>query len=64
MSTTTTTDLGNISLRRKEDWRRFVETPPRTQPELSSGKELEALTPTWRARYDRRRRDWHANMGH
>lgn len=55
--------LENISLGRKEDWAAFVTAEPRTAPERVSACELAALTPATKAAYDRRRRDWHANMG-
>ena len=55
--------LDNLTLARKEGWRRFVETPPRVQPERLSFRQLRALGDEARADYDRRRRYWHANLG-
>ncbi|MFF0458422.1 AAA family ATPase [Nocardia africana] len=54
---------GAYSLSRKEGWRRFVDTPPRTRPDALSAAELKALGSDARADYDDARHDWHANFG-
>ncbi|HEY2579899.1 MAG TPA: AAA family ATPase [Streptosporangiaceae bacterium] len=51
------------SLSRKEGWRRYVDAPPRQQPEPMSPGELRELTATGREDYDEARHDWHANFG-
>jgi hypothetical protein len=56
-------DLHNISLTTKEDWARFVNAPRRTQPDGLSRKELSALSERGAREYNRRRLDWHANLG-
>jgi hypothetical protein len=55
--------LENVTLARKEDWRRMVQAQPRVQPESLSLKRLRALSPTALAIYNRQRREWHANLG-
>ncbi|MEU4524599.1 TniB family NTP-binding protein [Amycolatopsis sp. NPDC024027] len=57
------TGLDNLTLARKEGWRRFVEAPARTQPETLSREQIRRLDDRSRADYDRRRREWHANLG-
>lgn len=57
------TNLQNISLGRKEDWDKVVHAAPRTQPERVTARKLKNLSPTAKNKYDRVRRDWHANMG-
>jgi len=54
---------GAYSLSRKEGWRRFVETPPRTRPQPLSPDALAALGGQARDDYDEARHDWHANFG-
>ncbi|MBX7133430.1 MAG: TniB family NTP-binding protein [Fimbriimonadaceae bacterium] len=56
-------ELQNISLGRKEDWAKVVHAEPRIQPDRLTIKQLEALAPAAKRDYDKRRRDWHANMG-
>jgi hypothetical protein len=51
------------SLSRKEGWRRFVQTPPRTRPETLAPDALAGLGGDARADYDEARHDWHANFG-
>lgn len=51
------------SLSRKEGWRRFVETTPRTRPETLTATALARLSGDARADYDEARHDWHANFG-
>jgi hypothetical protein len=69
MSTTATDALGswrgldNLTLARKEGWRRMVQAPPRAAPEPLSGKQMRALEPAALAAYNRQRREWHANLG-
>jgi hypothetical protein len=55
--------LDNLTLARKEGWRRFVEAPARAQPEALDPTQLHALGEKARAEYERRRRVWHANLG-
>lgn len=51
------------SLSRKEGWRRFVETPPRTRPELLTRTQLRKLSDDAADDYRERLADWHANFG-
>ena len=51
------------SLSRKEGWRRFVDTPPRTRPDTLTPEALARLGSDARADYDETRHDWHANFG-
>ena len=55
--------LDNLSLARKEGWRRFVEAPARVQPDTLSRTKLRALGAGAREEYNRHRRVWHANLG-
>lgn len=55
--------LDNLTLSRKEGWRRFVDTPARIPPEPLSRHELEALSENAVEDYNRQRREWHANLG-
>ncbi|BDH59767.1 AAA family ATPase [Tsukamurella sp. PLM1] len=55
--------LDNLTLARKEGWRKFVNTPDRVPPEQLNRNQLEALSDNARSAYDRERRDWHANLG-
>ena len=57
------TGLDNLTLSRKEDWQRFIHAPARVRPEQLTTTDLHALDETALARYNRRRRDWHANLG-
>ena len=57
------TSLQNISLGRKEDFAKVVNAEPRVQPERLVGRQLKTLSPAAKRAYDKRRRDWHANMG-
>lgn len=54
---------GSLALSRKEDFKAFVTTPRRTSPEPLRRRELTALGQAARTEYDRRRREWHANLG-
>ncbi|MFC5665954.1 TniB family NTP-binding protein [Kitasatospora misakiensis] len=54
---------GLFSLSRKEGWRRFVQTPPRTRPEALNRAQLGALGWDALEDYNDRRHDWHANFG-
>ncbi|ETB35403.1 ATPase AAA [Mycobacterium avium subsp. hominissuis 10-5606] len=56
-------NLHNLSLTTKEDWNRYVNAPRRTQPDTLSPKELDALSERAAREYNRRRLDWHANLG-
>ncbi len=51
------------SLSRKQGWRRFVDTAPRTRPEQLLPAALGRLGNQARADYDEGRHDWHANFG-
>jgi hypothetical protein len=51
------------SLSRKEGWRRFVDAPPRSRPEVLDAAALTRLGQKARAEYDRARHEWHANFG-
>jgi hypothetical protein len=55
--------LDNLTLARKEGWRRLAEAPERVRPEALGRRELAALSEAARASYDRARRVWHANLG-
>ena len=55
--------LDNLTLARKEGWRRFVNTPARIPPEPLTRAELGALSEDAVEDYNRRRREWHANLG-
>ncbi|MVO89275.1 AAA family ATPase [Streptomyces sp. p1417] len=63
MGTTSLPSMGNLALCRKEDFRAFADAPRRSQPELLTRAELKKLSPEARAEYNRRRREWHANLG-
>jgi hypothetical protein len=58
-----TTPQVAYSLSRKEGWRRFVDTPPRTRPETLTADALARLGSDARTDYDEARHDWHANFG-
>lgn len=51
------------SLSRKEGWRRFVDTPPRTRPEPLTRAQVRALSDDAADEYRDRLADWHANFG-
>jgi hypothetical protein len=55
--------LDNLTLARKEGWRRFVDTPARIPPEPLTRTELEALSEDACEDCNRQRREWHANLG-
>lgn len=55
--------LDNLTLARKEGWKKFVNTPDRVPPEQLTRDQLEALSDNARSTYDRERREWHANLG-
>ena len=55
--------LDNLTLARKEGWRRFVNTPARIPPEPLTRAEIDALREEAVEDYNRRRREWHANLG-
>ena len=57
------TDLHNVHMGHKEGWAKLVNAAPRVQPERLTARKCGALTPAEKAKYDKRRRDWHANMG-
>ena len=55
--------LDNLTLARKEGWRRFVEAPARVQPDVLTRKKLRTLSADAREEYNRQRQVWHANLG-
>ncbi|AYM44341.1 ATP-binding protein [Mycobacteroides abscessus subsp. abscessus] len=55
--------LDNLTLARKEGWRKLVNTPARIQPEPLNRNQLEALDEGVYEDYNRHRRVWHANLG-
>jgi Bacterial TniB protein len=57
------TDLQNVHMGHKEGWARIVNATPRVQPERLTARKHSALSPSRKAKYDKQRRDWHANMG-
>lgn len=57
------TDLHDVHTGHKEGWAKLVAAPPRVQPERLTARKFAALSSVQKARYNRRRRDWHANMG-
>ena len=46
----------------KEGWRRYVDEPPRVQPEQLTLAQLRALGKAAREDYDESRHDWHPNL--
>lgn len=63
MSTASLPNLDNLALSRKEDFKAFAEAARRERPEVLNHPQLNALSESARADHDRRRRDWHANLG-
>ncbi len=55
--------LDNLTLARKEGWKKFVDTPARRAPEQLTRKQIRALGEGVRFEYERARRIWHANLG-
>ncbi|WP_058041263.1 AAA family ATPase [Streptomyces roseifaciens] len=55
--------LGSLALSRKEDFKAFVTTGPRTPPDPLEHEQFKALGGAARVEYDRQRRVWHANLG-
>ncbi|SKU56821.1 ATP binding protein with TniB domain [Mycobacteroides abscessus subsp. massiliense] len=55
--------LDNLTLSRKEGWRRFVDIPARTQPEILTRRKIANLGDDAIRVYNRQRREWHANLG-
>ncbi|ORA76755.1 AAA family ATPase [Mycolicibacter kumamotonensis] len=55
--------LDNLTLARKEGWRDFVQAPPRTRPESLSKRQIRGLGEGGEQEYNRRRADWHNNLG-
>ena len=58
-----TTDLHDVRMGHKKGWARIVNATPRVQPARLTGRKMSALSPSEKAKYDKQRRDWHANMG-
>ncbi|GGM88137.1 AAA family ATPase [Dactylosporangium sucinum] len=54
---------GLYTLSRKEGWRRYVDQPARTRPEVLTVKQLAGLGRDAREEYDEARHGWHANFG-
>jgi hypothetical protein len=57
------TDLQDVHMGHKEGWARIVNATPRVQPERLTARKHSALSPSRKAKYDKQRRAWHANMG-
>jgi hypothetical protein len=55
--------LDNLTLARKEGWQRFVNGPARIAPEPLTRAELDAVGEEAVEDYNRRRREWRANLG-
>ncbi|AMU33210.1 ATP-binding protein [Mycobacteroides abscessus] len=55
--------LDNLTLARKEGWRKLVNTAARIPPQPLARHELEALDEGVCEDYNRHRREWHANLG-
>lgn len=55
--------LDNLTLARKEGFRCFAEAEKPKRPDMLTLAELRALSTKARAAYDKRRREWHANLG-
>ncbi|MEV5568249.1 hypothetical protein AB0L54_36160, partial [Streptomyces sp. NPDC052196] len=55
--------LDNLTLSRKEGFRRLAEAPRRVRPEILTPRQLGALSTRARTDYDKRCRIWHANIG-
>jgi hypothetical protein len=56
-------NLDNLTLARKEGWHDYVESPKRVSPELLSKREIRRLNGAAADIYNRRRADWHNNLG-
>ncbi|GID29143.1 TniB family NTP-binding protein [Paractinoplanes brasiliensis] len=54
---------GKLALATKEDWKAYAESPRRIRPENLTRRQIDALSSHELARYDRTRREWHANLG-
>ncbi|MDN5655949.1 MAG: TniB family NTP-binding protein, partial [Kocuria sp.] len=52
-----------LTLSHKEGWQAFVEAPPKEQPEVLTRSNLKKLGEDATREYNRRRREWHANLG-
>lgn len=55
--------LDNLTLSRKEGFRRLAEAPRRVRPEVLTPRQRGALSTRAKADYDKRCRIWHANLG-
>ena len=55
--------LDNLTLSRKEGWRKFVDAPDRTRPRELTLAQIGAMDDAALQHYNRQRRDWHANLG-
>jgi hypothetical protein len=55
--------LDNLTLARKEGWRRMAEAPVRPQPDQLDPRRLRELSPAALETYNQQRRVWHANLG-
>ncbi|MCK5806552.1 MAG: ATP-binding protein, partial [Lentisphaeria bacterium] len=56
-------ELKNITLTTKEGWAETVKGPTREKPTLLTRREISALSPPDKRRYNKQRFDWHANLG-
>lgn len=56
-------NLDNLTMARKEGWRAYVEAPPRMRPEALTKHEIRSLGDGGADEYNRRRGDWHNNLG-
>lgn len=55
--------LDNLTLARKEGWGDFVHAPARVRPELLSKSQIRGLGEGGADEYNRRRMEWHNNLG-
>lgn len=55
--------LDNLTLARKEGWRRYVDAPARARPEPLTRTQIAALDEDARFEYNEARSQWHANLG-
>lgn len=56
-------NLDNLTLSRKEGWRDYVQAPKRIRPEMLSRSQIRRLSESAADIYNRRRADWHNNIG-
>ncbi|MHA3024351.1 AAA family ATPase [Mycobacterium sp. BMJ-28] len=51
-----------MTLSRKEGWRAYVQTPPRSRPDVMTSRQIRRLSDTAADIYNQRRADWHNNL--